>query len=92
MTHGASGRGHVSDDWTRGSDGFPLSNCERTRVQVSGPVVINDATSKLVVTLLGIFPLLDKLVALSFLVVYIWKDCVDFFLDLVKLLLKGCHR
>ena len=91
MTHGASGRGHISDDCTGGSDGFLFCICERTRVQVSGPVVINDATSKLVVTLLGIFPLLGKLVALSFLVMYIWKDCVDFFLDLIKLLLKGCH-
>jgi len=87
MTHRASSRRHVSDNCTGGSDGFPFSVCERTRVQVPSSVEVNDTTSELVVTLLGIFKLSDEFVGCSLLVTYIWKDCIQFFLGLIKLFL-----
>ena len=87
MTHGASSSRHVSDNCTSGSNGFSFSICERTRVQVPGPVEVDDTTSELMVTFLGIFPLSDEFVGCSLLVTYVWKDCVDLFPELIMSLL-----
>lgn len=88
-TRGASRNGHVLDHSTGESNNLLLILGKRAIVQSSSPVEVSDTTRELIVTLLGLFILGDELGTFSFLVVYIWKDCVIFFLNLIKLSLNG---
>ena len=71
VTHRASSLGHVLDGSTHGPNSTQFSLCERAVVKGSSPAPIDDTTSELVVTLLGIFPLFDKFGGRSFFVTYI---------------------
>ena len=90
MTQRASSRGHVLDGSTHGPNGSPLISRQRSTDQVPSSVDVDDTTSELIVTFLGIFPLFDEFVGCSLLVTYVWLECVDFFLELIKSLLIVC--
>lgn len=92
MTHGASSRRHVLDDCSGDPNGFLLSLCKRAIVQVPSSVEVSNTTRELVVTLRGIFKLSDESLGRSFFVTYIWKDCIQFFLGLIKLSLIRLGR